>query len=174
MGMSRAAAYGELVAGILDVRDQTPTQRFDDALRAAVAAGRLDPRTAAELRWLQRESVQALVEHARTALPAALLGIDDARAGSQHAEPNDLSPSDTGPAGPAADEPGRAPRAEDQASAPRHPVWATVPLRQDVGSPWPPSPLPPEPESAEEPAEPTVRRLLVAGLTSLTGPSGHG
>ena len=103
---SRAAAYGELVAGLLDVRDQSTTERFDEALRAGVASGRLDPATAAELRWLQRESVQAVVDHARTALPPALMGIDEARAavaapplshidGPEHlAPPSDIADGD--------------------------------------------------------------------------------
>ena len=76
---ARAAAYGELVAGLLDVRDDTATQRFDAALESAVAVGQVDPEVARRLRWLQRESVRGVVDHARTAVPAALLGLDEAR-----------------------------------------------------------------------------------------------
>jgi hypothetical protein len=189
--MSRAAAYGELVAGILDVRDATPTRRFDDAIRDAVAAGRLDPRTAAELRWLQRESLQALVEHARISLPAALLGIDEARAGSQvgetapHPEVGDRPEPLGEPPQP------EAPPLPREAAPARNPVWATVPLRHEAPAPasaragaaTPPGPgplspgsadLPPDAEPPEATQEPEVRRLLVAGLTSLTGPTLHG
>jgi len=77
---AKTAAYGDLVAGLLDVRDDVATERFDAEVAAAVASGRLDPDIARRLRWLQRESVRGLVEHARTALPAAMLGLDQARA----------------------------------------------------------------------------------------------
>ena len=162
---SRAAAYGELVAGLLDVRDQSTTERFDEALRAGVASGRLDPATAAELRWLQRESVQAVVDHARTALPPALMGIDEARAavaapplshidGPEHlAPPSEIADGD----------------------------WLTTPSWEDLPlttAPAEPSVVEPAvveaPGAVGEKPPPPVRRLLVAGLTSLTGVGGEG
>jgi hypothetical protein len=149
---SRAAAYSELVAGLLDVRDQSTTERFDEALRAGVASGRLDPATAAELRWLQRESVQAVVDHARTALPPALLGIDEARAAVAAAPlQRFVAPEHPAPATHVADA-----------------DWLTTPSWEDL-------PLTTATAATAATTEPAmVRRLLVAGLTSLTGVGGEG
>jgi hypothetical protein len=99
---AKTAAYSDLIAGLLDVRDDVATQRFDAEVAAAVATGHLDPDTARRLRWLQRESVRGLVEHARTAVPAAMLGLEQARdeqvrdAGALDQEPPDDAPYDAG------------------------------------------------------------------------------
>ncbi len=91
---ARTAAYGDLVAGLLDVRDDVATQRFDEEVAAAVASGHLDPDTARRLRWLQRESVRGLVEHARTAVPAAMLGLEQARAEARDEDILDQEPTE--------------------------------------------------------------------------------
>jgi hypothetical protein len=155
---SRAAAYAELVAGLLDVRDQTATERFDAAVRTAVAAGRLDATAAAELRWLQRESIEAVVEHARTALPAALLGIDDARSAVAAHSPAEVVSESADAREPSADAPTRRPVEHRLDRGPASAPTSTDSLRGDV---------PPETGATQ------VRRLLVAGLTSLT-PAGGG
>ncbi|MFZ0322899.1 MAG: hypothetical protein WAN48_02080 [Actinomycetes bacterium] len=94
---ARAAAYGDLVAGLLDARDDRATRRFDAELSDAVEDGLVDPDVARRLRWLQRESVHAVVEHARTTVPAALLGLDRARVeqGVEHRVPDDTGAPET-------------------------------------------------------------------------------
>jgi hypothetical protein len=77
------SAYADLVAGLLDAHDDLATARFDAELAAAVAAGAVTAETARVLRFWQRAALRALVDHARTALPAALGGIDAARAETQ-------------------------------------------------------------------------------------------
>lgn len=146
-GAARTAAYSELIAGLLDVRDPRATKNFDDALRELVGAGRLDVTDAAELRWLQRESVQAVVDHARTALPAALIGLEEARA-----EPTTTSETS-------------------------HRTLAEPLVRYTPPMPPPTREEPAEislidePDDDETPApdDAKTRRLLVAGLTSLSG-----
>jgi hypothetical protein len=74
------SAYADLVAGLLDAHDDLATARFDAELAAAVAAGDVSAETARVLRFWQRAAQRALLDHARTALPAALRGLDAARA----------------------------------------------------------------------------------------------
>jgi hypothetical protein len=71
-------AYADLVTGVLDARADLASERFDAEVAAAEAEGRIDARTARVLRWWQRESLRALVEHTRTALPPALAALDQA------------------------------------------------------------------------------------------------
>lgn len=73
----RLAAYADLVAALLDLSDPTPSATFDDALDAAVTDGSLTPEQARRLRWLQRESVRRLVDHARSVLPSTLVALED-------------------------------------------------------------------------------------------------
>jgi hypothetical protein len=80
---SRAGAYADLVAGLLDVRPDAATERFDAELEAAEADGRIDPQTAKVLRWWQRESLRAMVEHARAVVPPTLLALEASAAGAQ-------------------------------------------------------------------------------------------
>ncbi len=74
------AAYADLVAGVLDARSDAASQAFDAEVAAAESEGRIDARTARALRWWQRESLRALVEHAHTALPPALAAVGQAQA----------------------------------------------------------------------------------------------
>jgi hypothetical protein len=76
----RSAAYAELVGGLLEARHDAASARFDAEIAAAEADGRIDERTARVLRWWQRESVRAVVEHARAVIPPALGAIDVADA----------------------------------------------------------------------------------------------
>lgn len=82
---SREKALGDVVAGLLDARHDPATERFDAELAAAEAEGRIDPRTSRLLRWWQRESLRALVDHARLTVPATLAALDTARAAAEQA-----------------------------------------------------------------------------------------
>jgi len=75
---ARRAAYAELVAGLLDVRDATSDERFDEAVEHAQQMGRIDVTTARELRLLQRRSVRAVIDHAQTVLPATMVSLEQA------------------------------------------------------------------------------------------------
>ena len=77
---ARESAYAELVAGLLDARDDLATARFDAELAAAQDSGAIDAATARALRWWQRASVRAAVDHARSALPPVLAALDGAQA----------------------------------------------------------------------------------------------
>ena len=74
----RSSAYAELVSGLLEARHDAASGRFDAEVAAAEADGRIDERTARVLRWWQRESVRAVVEHARSVIPPALGALDEA------------------------------------------------------------------------------------------------
>ena len=73
---ARSAAYADLVSAVLDLRNPASTQDFDAAIAAAVADGRLAEPLARELRWLQRQSLRAVVEHAAQVLPATLVALE--------------------------------------------------------------------------------------------------
>ena len=67
-----------LASGLLEARHDAASGRFDVQAAAAEADGRIDERTARVLRWWQRESVRAVVEHARSVIPPALGALDEA------------------------------------------------------------------------------------------------
>jgi hypothetical protein len=79
---SREGAYADLVAGLLDVRNDPATDRFDAELTAAEDEGRIDPQTAKVLRWWQRESLRTFVEHARVVVPPTLLALEQSVSGA--------------------------------------------------------------------------------------------
>lgn len=62
----------DLVSALLAARDDPATRAFDDALARAERSGRLDAATARELRFWQRQGIEALAEHAARVVPAAL------------------------------------------------------------------------------------------------------
>ena len=80
---SREAAYADLVSGLLDLRTDPATERFDAELAAAEDEGRIDPQTAKVLRWWQRESLRTMVEHASTVLPPTMLALEKSASGSE-------------------------------------------------------------------------------------------
>ena len=80
---ARHVAYSDLVGGLLDARLDPATERFDEELTAAIAAGTLTADTARTLRFWQRASIRGLVEHARNVLPPALAALEVAHAESQ-------------------------------------------------------------------------------------------
>jgi hypothetical protein len=140
----RLAAYADLVAALLDLSDPAPSATFDGALDAAVADGSLTPEQARRLRWLQRESVRRLVDHARTVLPSTLVALESELTGGV-AEVSD-------------------PAAADVGAATTVPTAATATDGPDG---------PDDPEGSDGPEEPVPpvdlhsRRLLVAGLRPL-------
>jgi hypothetical protein len=73
---SRQAAYADLVSAVLDLRGPRATQEFDRAVADAVAAGLLPDAVARELKWLQRASLRALVDHAERVLPSTLVALE--------------------------------------------------------------------------------------------------
>lgn len=148
---ARESAYAELVAGLVDARDDVATARFDAELARAEADGRVDAATARTLRWWQRASVRAVGDHARAALPPVLAALDRA---------HDV----------AVDDLAAAEQALDDAMAAAFP--GTEPVTH--GEPLPPGTTAdvPEPTAEAEASGPDLssRRLLVAGLTPLTPP----
>ncbi|MGN6333525.1 MAG: hypothetical protein ACTHOD_18065 [Motilibacteraceae bacterium] len=166
-------AWSEVVSAVLDARADPASVRFDEELAAAQQAG-LPADVARALRYWQRASVRAALDHARTTLPTvvgalvqsvgdAAVAVDEqdqawraatesvagaARLPSvgQH-EASTSTSTGAGLAGEAPDAPG----GRAHAAFGQDPVPAAVPLR---------------------PTEP--RRLLVAGLAPLTDtdPSG--
>lgn len=72
----RLAAYADLVAAVIDLRSPMTREAFDGALADAVASGALSDDLARQLRWLQRQNERAMVEHAESVLPPALVALD--------------------------------------------------------------------------------------------------
>ncbi|MGN6246479.1 MAG: hypothetical protein ACTHQ3_22755 [Motilibacteraceae bacterium] len=163
-------AWSEVVSAVLDARADPATARFDEELAAAQQAG-LPADVARALRYWQRASVRAALDHARSTLPgvvgALAQSVSDAATAVDEQDQawraatasgpgaGRLTPvtqheqlDETGPGAPAVGSPTGAPTAP---AFGQDPVPAAVPLR---------------------PTEP--RRLLVAGLAPLTDtdPSG--
>jgi hypothetical protein len=145
---SREAAYADLVAGLLDLRSDPATERFDAELAAAEDEGRIDPQTAKVLRWWQRESLRTMVEHASAVVPPTMMAIEQAAAGSEL----EVEVSSQSWARAAGDSVGATPAADIASSG----SAAAVPDAADDSSPA----VPPPTDLSEH-----RRRLLVAGLT---------
>lgn len=71
----RLAAYADLIAAVLDLRGRGPTQAFDKAIAEALENDTISEDLARQLRWLQRASERAVVEHAEAVLPPALVAL---------------------------------------------------------------------------------------------------
>ena len=76
----RLAAYADLVAAVLDLRSPSAGEAFDEALAEALASGAITDGLARRLRLLQRQSERAMVEHAESVLPPALVALDHSAA----------------------------------------------------------------------------------------------
>ena len=154
------AAYADLVAALLDATPHAAADRFDAAVADAVQAGTLDPEAARTLRWLQRETVRAVRDHAAATLPALVTALvasaaDEAARVTQlgHGEPADPGDRDR-PGAPEAPT-GTVPTATvPTATVPT----GTVPTGTAPTATAPPAAAPPE----------SRRRTLVAGLTALS------
>lgn len=75
---TRRTALADLVAGLLEARRDIAGDRFDAELAALERAGDVSPEAARLLRYWQRASVRAVVDHARLVLPPALTALDEA------------------------------------------------------------------------------------------------
>jgi hypothetical protein len=75
---SRQAAFADLVSALLDLRSPEPTRSFDQAVTDAIQRGELTDALGRQLKWLQRESVRGVVEHAAQVLPAILMALEGA------------------------------------------------------------------------------------------------
>ncbi len=150
----RSAAYAELVSAVLDLRNPASTRDFDALVAAAVADGRLAEPLARELRWLQRQTVRDVVEHAAQVLPATLVALEGG------APAPEAALEGTGDSGVPAD--------TELAKAGSAPPEAY----EAPGVAPPPTPSTEEPD--QEPPTPlvdlTARRLLVAGLRPIDDP----
>lgn len=78
-GYARYQVYADLVAGLLDARDDPASNRFDIELDHALDAGTITAETARRLRFWQRASVRALADHVRTVVPTALGALEASR-----------------------------------------------------------------------------------------------
>lgn len=182
----RSSAYAELVSGLLEARHDAASARFDAEIAAAEADGRIDERTARVLRWWQRESVRAVVEHARSVIPPALGAIDEAdkeaaRQNDDAAQAWERATTRTLPvlslnvdirqdvAAPVAEKAEMAEHAESHDPADDGPADGADDELEAV--PW----GIPAARSASTGAGEGPRRLIVAGLNPLPrgGPSGH-
>jgi hypothetical protein len=72
----RLAAYADLVAAVLDLRPATTREAFDKAIVDGLSSGTITDDLARQLRWLQRQNERAMVEHAESVLPPALVALD--------------------------------------------------------------------------------------------------
>lgn len=78
-GSARHQVYVDLVAGLIDAREDPASARFDDELDRAVAAGTVTAETARRLRFWQRASVRAMADHVRSVIPTAIGALDASR-----------------------------------------------------------------------------------------------
>jgi hypothetical protein len=76
---AREQAYAALVHALLAARPDSATERFDRELDDAVRRGAVTAEVARRLHGWQRASVQAVADHARGVLPAALAALDGSR-----------------------------------------------------------------------------------------------
>ena len=84
-GHARLQVYADLVAGLLDARDDVATARFDAELEHAVATGAITAGSARRLRFWQRASIRGLADHTKSVLPTALSALDASRAEAEAA-----------------------------------------------------------------------------------------
>ncbi|MFL6180851.1 MAG: hypothetical protein ACJ73J_00940 [Actinomycetes bacterium] len=152
--LGRSAAYAELVSAVLDLRNPGSTHDFDALVAAAVADGRLAEPLARELRWLQRQTVRDVVEHAAHVLPATLVALEGE-------ERSQAAPAGTGNADlPVDAELAKAdPAAAEGHDKPDAPGAGTSSVAEEPDE-EPPAPL----------VDLTARRLLVAGLRPIDDP----
>lgn len=155
LSRGRTAAYADLIAAVLDLRSSVTTRTFDQVVNEAVTDGRLAPELARELKWLQRQSLLDLVDHAERILPTTIVALEGVvePAGDVVIEPGDdvVEPADdTAPASEIS-------AAADVTTAPEPVISEVPPVIPEVSTPEPP------PQSVDL----TARRLLVAGLRTI-------
>jgi hypothetical protein len=146
---SRLSAYADLVAAVLDLRSSAAREAFDEALAKARASGEIADDLARQLRWLQRQSERALVEHAESVLPPALVALDQSATDAQAAPADHL------------------PTARPASPPPTTPDSATDEPADEL-----PDELPDDEPAAVVNLQ--SRRLLVAGLRPITDSTHRG
>jgi hypothetical protein len=135
------------VAGLLEARRDVAGARFDTELSALERAGAVTPEAARLLRYWQRASVRAVVDHARLVLPPALTALDEADDEAQRSAEDDAEAWHRA-----------AEAAEEAATAPSGAAGRGAPGASGT-------PASGQPTSLED----HRRRLLVAGLTRDAG-----
>lgn len=105
----RSTAYADIVAGLVDAREDMTTERFDREIASALQAGRLDEELARTLRWWQRESVRAVRDHLIEVLPPVLESLEAqaTRLGTADQPTPDLQAPADNNIGPTSSEPDR-------------------------------------------------------------------
>jgi len=159
---ARQAAYAELVAGLLDVRDQSAQERFDIQLARLVDLGHLTPDVARSVRLLQRHSVRAVVEHAQVVLPATLMALEQ----SHREQWLDQLDSSSDSVDNSSDDIPDFVYAEDRTE----PAIGGANELADEPTDEMPDDLTDDNVAHDGPIDLTARRLLVAGLTLLPDP----
>jgi hypothetical protein len=171
----QGSAFADLVAAMLEARHDYATAAFDDALARAEADGSLDPAAARLLRWWQRETVRAVVDHAARVLPPAVLALQEAERAAAEAADQALATIATLTAQPDTDEAAHLvvllPDTDAAAVPEPPPPIGRVELR-----PWPGEPpmAPPTGQASAAGSESDARgarRTLVAGLRVLPDPT---
>lgn len=152
-GGGRAAAYADLVAAVLDLRSSVTTRTFDHVVSEAVEGGRLAPDLARELKWLQRQSLLDLVDHAERVLPTTIVALEGVAEPDEDDASSEVSPGDEVAAPDVA--------VPDSTSPPDPP-----PTPHAASAPAPP-PTSAPPEDSPASVDLTSRRLLVAGLRTI-------
>jgi hypothetical protein len=161
----RAAAYAELIAAVLDLRSSMPTRTFDQTVTQAVADGRLSAELGRELRWLQRQSLHELVDHAERVLPATIVALEDTL---DTDPPSDGQRADAAPPRPVV-QPEAQPPAAPAPTAHFEPATDSAAATTSPGVPHEPA-AHTEPAPTDVPSvavDLTARRLLVAGLRTV-------
>lgn len=165
-------AWSEVVSAVLDARADPASARFDEELAAAQQAG-LPPEVARALRYWQRASVRAALDHARTTLPTvvgalvqsvadAATAVDEQDQAWRAATESVAGTARLRPVGQHEAPAAGANAAERTAPPPDIPA-------DDAAVARPVTPFGQDPVPAAVPLRPTEpRRLLVAGLAPLT------
>jgi hypothetical protein len=193
MDDARTAAFADLVAGVLAVRTDHASARFDLELARAEAAGTIDAETARTLRWWQRESVRAVADHVSRVLPEVLVEVEgaEADAAEQIAESADAwatatalaaipgtgetvsaPPAPSAPVSAPAPAPGAGPGTDPRPGAPSGPPIATVtPL---TTAPSAPTSVPPQaPGTPSGPFRPVPPEPADPSARAGSGPTGR-
>ena len=158
--------YADLVSGLLGVRVDPATTRFDAELDTAVEAGQVSAEVAQELRFWQRASLHALSDHIRTVVPVALGALEASRreAEAYLDELLDRVASAEEARQESADVPADAPRDDEPDDSRQAPVQLVPVLPQNPAAEQETVVVLPPPINLEGQRS----RLIVAGLVSTT------
>lgn len=85
MSRDREPAYSDLLQSLLSLRPDLAGERFDQLLAELLAADRIDPDAARELRWWQRESVRAVGDYLDRTAPPLLAALETSQTVAEQA-----------------------------------------------------------------------------------------